>query len=62
MRNVGGIDRALRIIVGVALIVATLMGAIGSWGWVGILPLGTGLFASCPVYKIFKFSSCPVKK
>jgi len=62
MNNVGGIDRALRIIVGVALIVATLMGAIGVWGWVGVLPLVTGLLGSCPAYKIFGFSSCPIKK
>lgn len=62
MNNVGGIDRALRIIVGVALIVATLMGAIGVWGWVGVLPLVTGLLGSCPAYKIFGFSSCPLKK
>ena len=50
MKNVGGIDRALRLIVGVALIAATLMGVIGSWGWIGVLPLATGLFASCPAY------------
>ncbi|MGE4124015.1 MAG: DUF2892 domain-containing protein [Pusillimonas sp.] len=62
MNNVGGIDRALRIIVGVALIVATLMGAIGVWGWIGVVPLATGLLGSCPAYKLFGFSSCPVKK
>lgn len=62
MNNVGGIDRALRIIVGVALIVATLMGAIGGWGWIGVVPLATGLLGSCPAYKLFGFSSCPVKK
>ena len=62
MKNVGGIDRALRLIVGVALIAATLMGVIGSWGWIGVLPLATGLFSSCPAYKIIGFSSCPVKK
>ncbi|MFA7624642.1 MAG: DUF2892 domain-containing protein [Pusillimonas sp.] len=62
MNNVGGIDRALRIIVGVALIVATLMGAIGAWGWIGVVPLATGLLGSCPAYKLFGFSSCPLKK
>ncbi|NLZ10825.1 MAG: DUF2892 domain-containing protein [Alcaligenaceae bacterium] len=62
MNNVGGIDRALRIIVGVALIVATLMGAIGVWGWIGVVPLATGLLGSCPAYKLFGFSSCPLKK
>ncbi|ROT46569.1 DUF2892 domain-containing protein [Pusillimonas sp. NJUB218] len=62
MKNVGGIDRALRIIVGLALIVATLMGYIGVWGWIGVVPLVTGLLGSCPAYKLFGFSSCPVKK
>ncbi|MBC2769882.1 YgaP family membrane protein [Pusillimonas minor] len=62
MRNVGGIDRALRVIVGVALIVATLMGYIGVWGWIGVVPLATGLLGTCPAYKLFGFSSCPVKK
>ncbi|OXR50048.1 hypothetical protein PuT2_04580 [Pusillimonas sp. T2] len=62
MKNVGGIDRALRIIVGLALIVATLMGYIGVWGWIGVVPLATGLLGSCPAYKLFGFSSCPVKK
>ena len=62
MKNVGGIDRSLRIIVGVALIVATLMGAIGNWGWVGLLPLITGVFSTCPAYKLIGFSSCSVKK
>ena len=57
MRNVGGIDRALRIIVGCVLIVATLMGAIGAWGWIGVLPLATGLLGSCPAYKLIGFSS-----
>lgn len=62
MKNVGGIDRALRIIIGLALIVATLMGYIGVWGWVGVVPLATGLLGSCPAYKLFGFSSCSVKK
>lgn len=62
MKNVGGIDRALRIIIGLALIVATLTGYIGVWGWVGVVPLATGLLGSCPAYKLFGFSSCSVKK
>lgn len=42
--NVGGIDRILRIIVGIVLIALSLMGTIGVWGWIGIVPLVTGLF------------------
>jgi hypothetical protein len=59
--NVGGIDRILRIVLGLALIGATLAGAIGPWGWVGIVPLATGLFNFCPLYTVLGFSTCPVK-
>jgi hypothetical protein len=48
--NVGGIDRVLRVLVGVALIGASLMGLIGAWGWIGVVPLATGLFSLCPLY------------
>jgi hypothetical protein len=59
--NVGGIDRILRIVAGVALVGATLAGAIGPWGWVGVVPLATGLFNFCPLYTVLGFSTCPVK-
>ena len=58
--NVGGIDRILRIAVGVILIALTLMGTIGAWGWLGIIPLATGIFRTCPLYSIIGFSSCPL--
>ena len=60
--NVGGIDRILRIVVGLLLIALTLTGAIGAWGWIGVVPLVTGAFSFCPLYTVFGFSSCPVKK
>lgn len=56
--NVGGIDRILRIGVGLALIAATLYGAIGVWGWLGVIPLATGIFRFCPAYLPFGLSSC----
>ena len=56
--NVGSIDRALRIVVGLALIAATLLGAIGLWGWIGIVPLMTGLFRFCPAYLPFGIKTC----
>jgi hypothetical protein len=60
--NVGGIDRILRIIVGIVLIALTLMGTIGLWGWIGLVPLLTGLFKFCPLYSIIGISTCPVKR
>jgi Protein of unknown function (DUF2892) len=59
--NVGSIDRALRIILGLALIAMTLMGTIGAWGWIGVVPLATGALGNCPLYSVLGFSSCPVK-
>lgn len=59
--NVGGIDRVLRIVAGLVLIGLTLMGTIGPWGWIGVVPLATGLLGSCPLYSIVGLSTCPTK-
>ena len=59
--NVGGIDRIVRIVVGIALIVWALAGG-PLWAWIGIVPLATALFKFCPLYTLFGFSSCAVKK
>lgn len=62
--NVGGIDRVLRIIVGIALIAFALMGQV-SWayvGWIGVVPLLTGLLGTCPAYGLIGLNTCPMKK
>lgn len=59
--NVGGIDRLLRIVLGLVLVALTLTGTIGAWGWVGVVPLLTGALGTCPLYTVLGFSSCPVK-
>ena len=58
-RNVGGIDRAIRIIVGLALIIAAATGAIGWWGWLGVLVLATGVFSFCCLYSLLGVNTCP---
>ncbi|MDO8177448.1 MAG: DUF2892 domain-containing protein [Undibacterium sp.] len=60
--NVGSTDRIIRIIAGLALIGATLGGYIGYWGWIGVVPLLTGIFRFCPAYLPFGMSTCPMKK
>ena len=55
--NVGGIDRILRIVVGAALVVATVMGALPVWGWIGVIPLATGLVGFCPLYPLIGVST-----
>ena len=61
LQNVGSVDRVIRVVAGLALIGATLYGAIGPWGWIGIVPLATGLFRFCPVYFPFGLSTCAAK-
>jgi hypothetical protein len=58
--NVGGIDRILRIVLGLALLAMTLTGTIGAWGWIGLLLLGTALFKFCPLYTVLGMNTCPV--
>ena len=60
--NVGGIDKILRIAVGIVLIVMAYMNVIGVWGYIGVVPLLTGLIGWCPVYPLLGISSCPMKK
>jgi hypothetical protein len=59
--NVGGVDRLLRITAGLVLLALTLTGTIGAWGWIGLVPLATGLLKTCPVYSLLGISSCPLK-
>ncbi len=57
--NVGTIDRVIRIAAGAGLIAATVSGAIGAWGWLGVVPVLTGIFRFCPAYLPFGFRTCP---
>lgn len=63
-KNVGGIDRIARIILGILLIIAFFI-VDGKYSYLyllGIIPLATGLMQSCPLYSIFGISTCPMKK
>ena len=64
-KNVGGIDRILRIVVGLALIAGFFLNREGAYSWlypIGVVPLVTGLMSSCPAYSIFGLSTCPMEK
>jgi hypothetical protein len=60
--NVGGADKIARIVIGALLIGLALTGVIGAWGWIGVLPLATGLINFCPAYSIFGINTCKLKK
>lgn len=51
-KNVGGVDRIARIVIGLLLITLALTDTIGAWGWVGVMPLATGLMSNCLFYRL----------
>ena len=55
--NVGGIDKWLRIVVGIALIAWAAIGG-PVWAWIGVVPLATGLFNFCPLYRLLGINTC----
>ena len=59
--NVGGIDKILRIVVGLGLVGATAAGMLPVWGWIGVVPLATGLIGWCPAYPLLGMSTCKTK-
>mgnify|MGYP006278516301 FL=1 len=56
--NVGGLDRIARVVAGVALIALSVSDVIGVWGYVGVVPLATGLFGFCPAYPLLGINTC----
>jgi len=60
--NVGGVDRTLRIVVGLTLIGLTATGTIGAWGWLGVVPLATGAIGWCPPYAMLGWNTCAAKR
>lgn len=50
--NVGGIDRILRLIIGITLIALVFVGPQTPWGWIGIIPLATAIIGWCPAYNL----------
>jgi hypothetical protein len=56
--NVGTLDRALRLIAGLALVTGSLAGWIGAWGWIGLILVATGVVGICPAYLPFGLSTC----
>lgn len=59
--NEGTVDRAVRVIAGLALVVLAATNMVGVWGWIGVVPLLTGLFGFCPAYAIFGMNTCQKK-
>jgi hypothetical protein len=50
--NVGTLDRTVRIVGGLALVIAAATGSLSAWAWIGVIPILTGLIGTCPLYSI----------
>ncbi|QFU02645.1 hypothetical protein FIU83_13460 [Halomonas sp. THAF5a] len=61
-RNVGGIDKLARIVIGAVLIGLAITGQVGAWGFIGLVPLVTGLLGTCPAYRLLGISTCRRQK
>ena len=59
-RNEGTVDRVLRVLVGLVLIVMALRGLYTPWTWIGVVPLLTGLVGFCPLYRLLGMNTCKV--
>ena len=57
-RNIGGLDRALRVIVGLVLLNLVFVGPKSLWGLIGLVPLATAAIGWCPPYALLRFSTC----
>ena len=60
--NEGSIDRIVRIVAGLVLISLVFIGPQTPWGWIGAVPLATGLIGWCPAYTLFGINTCSMKK
>ena len=60
--NAGGLDRALRIVAGLALVGLAATGTVGAWGFIGVVPILTGALGFCPAYTLLGINTCGMKK
>ena len=61
MKNVGSVDRVLRVIVGLVLLSLVFVGPRTAWGWIGVVPLLTALVSYCPLYSLIGLKTCPAE-
>ncbi len=60
-KNVGGLDRVLRIVIGLGLMALAATGQVGAWGWLGAIVLATGVFSFCGAYALIGANTCAIK-
>ncbi|MEW5849259.1 MAG: DUF2892 domain-containing protein [Myxococcota bacterium] len=55
------VERVVRVVLGLVVLALVFVGPRTPWGWLGLVPLATGLLGSCPLYTVFGFSTCSLK-
>jgi O-antigen ligase len=60
-KNIGNTERIIRIVGGLVLIALAATGTVGVWGWLGLVPLATGLVGWCPPYSLLGINTCKNK-
>lgn len=61
MKNIGNLDKVLRILVGIIGVTIVFVGPQTAWGWLGLVPLITGLINFCPLYKVLGLNTLSAK-
>ena len=57
-KNMGSLDRSIRVVVGLLLISLVFIGPQSAWGWIGVVPLITAALGNCPAYSLFGIKTC----
>jgi len=61
-RNEGNVDRIVRVVAGLIILSLAFVGPKSAWGYIGLLPIITGLVGVCPAYSLFGINTCAAKK
>lgn len=61
MKNIGNLDKVLRLLVGIIGVTIVFVGPQTAWGWLGLVPLITGLINFCPLYKVLGLNTLSAK-
>lgn len=62
MRNVGSLDRVLRVVLGLLVLSQVFVGLQTPWAWLGVIPLATAVFGYCPAYSLLGVNTCGAQR
>jgi len=62
MTNEGTADRITRVVIGLGLLSIVFVGPQTPWGWIGVVPLATGVLGFCPLYRLVGINTCGLPK